>query len=528
MKLTDKQEKKSFSLIRRRFLLLLASGVCLFLSLIAFCTVLNWEKGRFEFDFERLARNQAGRIEEAFSEYQIAVQFVGNFLEHTDDASRKEFKGFAEKILGTYPGMDALSWNPIIREDQRLIYEKIAQQEGFQNFHFTERNTEKRLIRATRRPEYVVVYYIEPFKENEIALGFDIASNGKRLKSIHQARDSGKIVVTEKITLVQKEGDESGVLILSPVYKHGVPLDTVKARRAYLEGFSVGVLRIGQVVLENLFIDTPRLMNLYLYDVSSTQTDQLLYSTADDDVASAQDVNRILPDYQRERIFDFGGRQWKLILVPSSAYKQFRRSILSWITLVVSLVFCFAFMLYLLKSFGHTKKLERHRGELKNLARQRKVDLHTVNKELEKEISERKKTGAKLQKSEARIRAVVDNLIDGIITIDEKGIIEFFNPAAELIFGFQADEVIGKNVNMLMPEPHHSLHDIYLENYKKTGNAQLVRRGREMPGRRKDGTIFSVDLSVNLMDLDKQRMFTAIIRDISERKKREEKLAKFQ
>ena len=498
------------------------------MSLTAFCTVLNWEKGHFEFDFERLARNQAGRIEEAFSEYQIAVQFIGNFIEHTDGASRKEFKGFAEKVLEMYPGMHAVAWNPRIRDDQRLIYEKASQYEGFQNFQITERNTEKKLIRATRRPEYVVVHYIEPFKENKTALGFDIASNGKCLKSIQQARDSGKIVVTEKNTLVQEKGDESRVLILSPVYKHGLPLETVKARRAYLEGFSVGVLRIAQVIQENLFADTPRLINLYLYDASSTQPDHLLYFAASNDVDSSPDMKRIASEYHLESIFEVGGRHWKLLLTPSAAYKTSRRFILSWIVLVVSLLFCFFFVRYLTKIFGYTKKLERHQGKLKSLVRQRRADLHTVNKELEEEISERKKTGAKLKKSEARIRAVVDNLADGIITIDNTGIIEFFNPAAESIFGFQADEVIGKKVNTLMPEPHHSLHDTYLENYKKTGNAQIIGSGREMPGRRKDGSIFPVDLSVNLMDLDKKRMFTAIIRDISKRKEREEKLAKFQ
>ncbi|MCW5201879.1 PAS domain S-box protein [Desulfobulbus sp. US4] len=527
MQLTDKQQDKSFSSIRRLFLLL-ASGVCLFLSLTAFCTVLNWEKGRFEFDFEQLARNQAGRLEEAFHEYQIAVQFIGNFLEHTDGASRKEFKGFAEKVLETYPGMQAVSWNPRIRDDQRLIYEKAGQHEGFQYFQFTEKNSEEKTVRAGVRPEYVIVYYIEPLKGNEAALGFDIASNNKRLKSIQQARNSGEIVVTEKITLVQEGGDESGVLILSPVYKHGVPLDTVKARHAYLEGFSVGVLRIGQVVRENLFVDTPRLMNLYLCDVSSRQTDQLLYFAAGDGVDSSPDMQRIASEYHLESIFEVGGRHWKLLLTPSAVYKKSQSFILSWFVLVVSLLLCFFLVLYMFKIFGYTEKLERRRGQLKKLARQRRADLYTANKELEQEISEREKTGARLKKSEVRIRAVVDNLIDGVITIDRFGIIEFFNPAAESIFGFQADEVIGKKVNMLMPEPHYSQHDMYLENYKTTGNAQIIGSGREVPGRRKDGSVFPMALSVNLMDLDGKRMFTAIIRDISERKKREEKLTKFQ
>ncbi|MCI5165097.1 MAG: PAS domain S-box protein [Candidatus Electrothrix sp. GM3_4] len=301
-------------------------------------------------------------------------------------------------------------------------------------------------------------------------------------------------------------------------------MNTRTERRAYLEGFSVGVLRIGQVLQKTLFTETLDWMNIYLYDESSEQTDQPLYVMTGGNLRSVPDKNQIESYFHWATSFEVGGRQWKLILAPSSAYKKSRRSVQSWIVLIVSLLFSLVFILYLLKSFSYTEKLERHQGQLKNLVRQRTADLHTVNKELEQEIIERNQAGVMLKKSEARIRAVVDNLIDGIISITEKGTIEFFNPAAESIFGFQADEVIGKKVNMLMPEPHHSLHDTYLDNYKKTGKAQIIGSGREVPGRRKDGSIFPMDLSVNLMDMDEQRMFTAIIRDISERKAIEQEL----
>ncbi|MCI5125720.1 MAG: PAS domain S-box protein, partial [Candidatus Electrothrix sp. AR5] len=318
------------------------------------------------------------------------------------------------------------------------------------------------------------------------------------------------------------------IIDCNPIYKHGAPLNTQAERNAYLEGFSVGVLRIGQALQKTLFTETLDWMNIYLYDESSKQTDQLLYVMTDDDLRPVPDKNRIESNFHWATSFEVGGRQWKLILAPSSAYKKSRSSVQSWIVLIISLLFSLLFVLYLLKSFGYTEELERHQGQLENLVRQRTADLHTVNKELEQEIVERNQAGAMLKKSEARIRAVVDNLIDGIITIDEFGTIEFFNPAAESIFGFQADEVIGKKVDMLMPEPHHSQHNTYLEHYKKTGNAQIIGSGREVPGRRRDGSIFPMSLSVNLMELNEQRMFTVIIRDISERKKREEKLAKFQ
>ncbi len=120
--------------------------------------------------------------------------------------------------------------------------------------------------------------------------------------------------------------------------------------------------------------------------------------------------------------------------------------------------------------------------------------------------------------SEERIRAVVDTVVDAIITIDEQGIIDTFNPAAEQIFGYSWSEIVGQNVNILMPEPYHSEHDQYLTNYFNTEVAKLVGKRRELKAKRKDGSVFPIDIAVEEMPLDENRMFIGIIRDISEQK----------
>jgi len=136
-----------------------------------------------------------------------------------------------------------------------------------------------------------------------------------------------------------------------------------------------------------------------------------------------------------------------------------------------------------------------------------------------RDITERQRSEQALRESEARLRAIVDAAVDGIITIDERGTIGTFNPAAVRIFGYTPEEVFGKNVKMLMPPPYYEEHDQYLQNYLSSGVKKIIGIGREVVGRRKNGATFPMDLAVSEVRLGSRRLFTGIVRDISERKR---------
>jgi PAS domain S-box-containing protein len=150
--------------------------------------------------------------------------------------------------------------------------------------------------------------------------------------------------------------------------------------------------------------------------------------------------------------------------------------------------------------------------------------LHAFQQNLERI----KRTAAELDRSENHLRAVVDNTLDGLITIDAKGSIRSFNLACERIFGYAAAEVVGKNVKVLMPEPYQSEHDGYLARYQETGEARIIgTSGREVKARRKDGSVFPIDLSISQFTSGDGRHFSGIIRDITLRKEAELELAKY-
>lgn len=117
--------------------------------------------------------------------------------------------------------------------------------------------------------------------------------------------------------------------------------------------------------------------------------------------------------------------------------------------------------------------------------------------------------------------ALFKTTVDGIIIIDSSGRIESFNSAATNIFGYTPDEVVGKNVSMLMPSPHREQHDSYLSNYLTTGHAKIIGIGREVSGRRKDGSLFPMDLAVSEVRKHDDVFFTGVVRDITERRRLE-------
>jgi PAS domain S-box-containing protein len=136
-----------------------------------------------------------------------------------------------------------------------------------------------------------------------------------------------------------------------------------------------------------------------------------------------------------------------------------------------------------------------------------------------RDITERK--AADLLSKDNRFRALFETIVDGVVLINAKGLIQALNPAAVSLFGYSPIEVQGKNISLLMPSPHAEQHDQHLDNYLKTGIKKVIGIGREAAGKRKDGSMFPVELTISEMDVDGERIFTGIIRDISQRKQAE-------
>ena len=144
------------------------------------------------------------------------------------------------------------------------------------------------------------------------------------------------------------------------------------------------------------------------------------------------------------------------------------------------------------------------------------------------DIDDRKRTEHELRAREEHLRSILETVPDAMIMIDEQGTMQSFSAAAERLFGYTADEALGQNVRLLMPEPDRSRHDGYIGRYRATGERRIIGVGRVVVGLRKDGTTFPMELSVGEMRPGERRYFTGFVRDLTERQETQARLQELQ
>ena len=417
-------------------------------------------------------------IGQTLQNHFLILKAMQAFYESSTHVDREEFQTFTKKFIDEYQTIQALEWIPLVRHDQRDAFE-ARHQKKMPDFQIREENVRGDMVRRRPADTYYPVTYIEPLMGNEAVLGFDQASNAIRAFALSESKSKKKMLATSRIILVQ---EKVGFLLILPVYHD-------PGTKKEFHGFIVGVFRIGDMVEESIkqFRIGINRSGIQLVDATSPALPALLYES--DNFTD----NR---KYRFEQNFEVAGRQWKLIMVPTPAFVNEHASHMDVMGLTMGLIFT------LLVS-GYLKNITSQSDEIKRQVRERTEELKRHKENLEK---------------------LIDTIEDGIVVINDRGSIQKFNPTAEKIFQYRSDEVIGKNVNMLMPEPYHSNHDDYIKNYITTGVSKLIGIGRDVEAKKKDGTVFPIHLAMSEMTVENKSKFVGSIKDITQQKEAEEKL----
>jgi len=453
-------------------------------SVSAYMMTLNFEKTVSGKALTIESQQKINAIRESIDKNLQSLDAVKAFYNATANVSRHDFKTFTAPLLANHRNIQALEWIPNVSYSQRKFYKKQAKLDGINHFSIREKNADGDLILAKLRDNYFPVYYVEPMAGNEKAIGFDLASNNRRLAALMDAEKHNRKVATAKINLVQEEGSQSGILVFNPIFKNDISTNMVEHRQR-LHGFVLLVLRVGELITDTSISEAGQL-SIYIEDISDANNPEIIYGNSP-----------LSNDFSRAEILSVAGRSWRINTYSPIDDKSMRWS--AWLILIGGVILSGIIALGII-----------------HLIRRREIVEQLVNIRT-----------AELTTSEEEYRAVVENAVDGLITIDEIGNIEKFNTAAQRIFGYSANEVIGSNIKMLMPEPYHGEHDGYLKNYHDSSVKKIIGIGRGVEGRRKDGSTFPMDLSVSEMMFGDSRKFSGIVRDISQRVALEQEREKF-
>lgn len=451
----------------------------LFLSVSAYIfsneTIINTQKK----EFHHIVQKQSDAIQrELHLNFEI-LDSVKRFYTSSDDVNRDDFRNFVSGPLEEYKSIQALEWIPRVTYNERINYEKRASDELNNVFSIKQKSQTGQMVSSPKKSEYFPVYYLEPLKGNEKALGFDLSSSQVRLNSLNKSKSINAQVATAKIKLVQEKSEQYGFLVFDPVFKEN---------RKDLMGFVLGVYRVTDMVSHALSYNMNESKESIIWLADITQDKQkpdLLFTNATKKEEFSQ--------YQSIEL-NIKGRIWKIYAKPSQIFVDKYSSQAPYIILFVML-FVTIMMAYIV-----ALRISRE-DDLKKLVEEKTKDLSIAN---EKYLS---------------LLEMFDKKVIASKT-DIKGKITYVSEAFCKISGYKKEELMGQNHNIVR---HLDMPKSLYENLWTTIQSGKVFTG-DIKNRRKDGSYYWVDVQIE-PEFDTENNiigYSAIREDITAKKQIEE------
>jgi len=469
----------------------LGAGATALLALEAAGIIRQLDQTRLQETFDSNAWAAAAALASDMDESLTSLRSMGTSIEIDNDFTRQDFRALAAASLPRHGGISALAWVPRVPLEMRARFETEVQRDGRPDFRVRERGPAGRLVAAGHRNEYFPVSDVKPSASYERLLGFDVATDPAVAGVLERARDAAAPSASEPFTLVADTSGRVTVMLVQPVY-FPRPSRSAVAERGDLHGFAVGIVPFADVARPVDTLLKSQGIALTLRDIGQGGEAEPLHGRPQVGQAS-----RLRAHAETLSVAD---RRWEATFVATAAYPALHRQWSAWALLAGGLFFAFLVG-------RHLYGMERYTS-----------DLETARETL--------------HESEARFRAISESAADCIITIDGTGTIVHCNAAAARAFGYDNGGLLGRNVRDIIPPSHVAAHSAGLAQYVATGQALVVGEVLELPALRRDGEEFPIEMTLSVWETGDGRFATAILRDISERKRsreeREQLIAKLQ
>jgi len=467
-------------------------------SLILYNNLLKNEQEKINQRFESTSKELTSSIEKEIHSNLDILSSINALYSVTNSISRNQFKKYNKKTLSKTGSIQALEWIPIVKLEDKDLYESTARKNGLANFQITEL-IDGKVVAVTNRVKYYPVFYLEPLSGNETALGFDLGSNPTRLTAINKCIESEQLVATSRVNLVQEKNHQNGLLVFSPIKKQDEII-----------GFGLGVYRIKDLITNALDNLTSKDYNLVVFDVSADKGNQLLVQLSNEEIKTLPDSTTYsIPEVVHfKQIIKIADREWLILCTPTQAYLN-SISNSPELILIICLLVSITLSYFTYSNFRKLINKELNETLLETKVNNRTTELEATNQELNQAI-----------KSLSEYKTALDSAAIVAIT-DQKGNIEYANEKFLNISKYSESELIGKN-HRIVNSGYHTK-DFWKEMWTTIEKGNVWRN--EIRNKAKDGTYYWLDTTiVPLIHNNKPTQYLAIRNDITNRKNIERKI----
>lgn len=417
---------------------------------------------------------------------QILRGATGLFAASTE-VDRREWREYVSQLelARNYPGIQAVAFARLVVPEAREAYLQEVRADGFPGFDIRP---------PGERTEYAAITFIEPFDaRNQRAFGFDLLSEPVRRVALQRARDIGLPSITGRITLLQEDSGkpQAGVLILQPVFRNGKVIDTVLKRRQHLVGFVYSPLRMNNMMASALgSLPEQSGVALRLYSGRDTRDDgHLLYDSGGEGASPTT-------PFVASRTIELPGTSWRLDTTGLPAFE-------AGIDLQKAQIVVIAGVGLSLLLFALVRTLTMTRERALMLAEDMNIAVRD---------------------QQTQFRSLAESASEAIVVADAEGRVCSWNRAAQAIFGYSEEQMLGQSLARLMPERFRAAHERGLARMKSGGPAHVLGRTVQLEGVRADGFVFPIELSLSTWEGASGRFYSGIIRDITDRERAAEAL----
>jgi PAS domain S-box-containing protein len=464
-------------------------GLFISFSLFLFVNDLAFEKQ--EITLAQVTERQLNSIQDKFDNAVKSINAISALFAASNQVTRKEFSIFASIRLIDSPNVLALEWIPKVKHSDRAIFESAAQKELVTNFTFTEDNLQGGMVAARERDVYYPVYFVEPLKGNETALGFDLSTHPQRLQAIQEARDTGIFVASGIVELVQSQQHGAGFLVVKAIYSNGLVPESLAEKRALLEGYSLGVLKLQDLFkTQTLLGDNESQSTIFVFENNAAVGQKIIYPVMSpyqtlEEVKKAQNGLCLLKPLL------LANQEWALYQCISNNKMDYLGNIEALIVLFCSLILTFVTTRYLIV--------------------QQKQRMHANKLLLE------------LRNSEFYLNEIFNNVDDAIVSTDMFGRISSVNYSLIKLFGYTEQELIGQSVELIVH--NYTSKDQFvgfsifsnIEQYQALGKKRV-----ELRAKHKNSKEFPIEISIRQIKYHGRDIVIGMLKDLSMVEEREQ------